>query len=494
MTKKLSNRYGKIMILFGILIMVPMVVVFFDNSQIKYLYSFILPGVISIILGVLICKDFKKAENNSIFSANLKNSTMLVLFSWFYCFLLGALPLWLGGQLNPIQALFESVSGYTTTGLTVVIPSQTPLIYLAHQIFMQYCGGFGVVLMFIMIIKDQSAVTLYTAEGHQDKLLPNIQKTARLIFITYNLLIIIGTGGFYILGMDVFDALCNSITSLFTAGYSIKDIGISYYNSTAVYLFSMILMILGSINTGVLLMIFQGKFKIVKKITELKFMFFLIVLLGSISTIVLWFSSNLGFFNSILTGFYNVISSLSTTGNYNYDIRILPPFVLQVMIICMLLGGCAGSTTGGLKLSRIVILLKTMYNSLIMKTSSSRRVLSISWNTASGKKIIENETIKETISYIGFYFLVMLIGANLLTITANCSLMEGFFEFASALSSFGVTIGITGPNTNSLTLIVEMVGMILGRLEIYILLIGGNYFYKAISKKIKYQIEQKKNI
>jgi trk system potassium uptake protein TrkH len=88
----------------------------------------------------------------------------------------------------------------------------------------------------------------------------------------------------------------------------------------------------------------------------------------------------------------------------------------------------------------------------------------------------------------------MLIGANLLTITANCSLMEGFFEFASALSSFGVTIGITGPNTNSLTLIVEMIGMILGRLEIYILLIGGNYFYKTISKKIKHQIEQKKNI
>ncbi len=493
MTRKISNRYGKIMILIGALIMVPIIVVFFDKSQIKYIYSFILPGTISIIIGLLICKDFKEVEKTSIFSTNLRNSTMLVLFSWFYCFFLGAMPLWLGGQLNLVQAFFESVSGYTTTGLSVVIPSQTPIIYLAHQIFMQYCGGFGIILMFIMVIKDQTAVNLYTAEGHNDKLLPNIQKTARLIFFTYNLLIILGTLGFYLLGMDLFDALCNTVTSLFTAGYSIRDTGFSYYNSRAIYLFSMVLMLFGSINTGVLLMIFQGKFKVVKKITELRFMFFIIILFGSISTLVLWFSTNLGFLDSLLTGFYNIVSSISTTGNYNYDIRILPSFVLQIMIIGMLLGGCAGSTAGGLKLSRIIILLKTMYNSLVMKTSSARRVLSISWYTASGRKIIENETIKETISYIGFYFLTILIGANLLSLTANCSLTEAYFEFASALSSFGVSIGITSPSANALTLIIEMIAMILGRLEIFILLIGSNYFFQTAAAKIKKIMVNKEN-
>ena len=117
MTKKLSNRYGKIMILIGALLMMPVLVVIFDKSQIKYIYSFILPGIISIILGFLIMKDFKEIEKTSIFSTNLKNSTMLVLFSWFYCFFIGSLPFWLGGQLNLIQSLFESVSGYTTTGL-----------------------------------------------------------------------------------------------------------------------------------------------------------------------------------------------------------------------------------------------------------------------------------------------------------------------------------------------------------------------------------------
>ncbi len=485
MTKKTSNRYGKIMILVGFLLLVPTSVVFFDNSQLKYIYSFILPAVISIVLGILICKDFKEAEKTSIFSASIKKSTMLVLFSWFYCFIMGSLPFFFGGQLNLIQAIFESVSGYTTTGLSVIIPSQTPLIYLAHQAFMQYCGGFGIILMFIMIINDQTAVNLYTAEGHQDKLLPNIQKTARLIFITYNLLIIVGAIGFYLLGMDAFDAVCNSITSLFTSGYSTKDTGISYYNSNGIYLFSMVLMILGTINTGVLLMIFQGKFKVVSKITELRFMFIIIILFGSISTIVLWFSTNLGFFNSILTGFYNIVSSLSTTGHYNHDIKTLPAFVRQIMIVSMLLGGCAGSTSGGLKLSRITILLKTMYNSLIMKTSSNRRILPISWHTPSGRKIIETETIKEAASYIGFYFLTTIIGANLIAVTANCSLFEGYFEFSSALSSFGVSIGITGPHTNSLTLIVEMIGMILGRLEIYIILIGSKYFYQTISKKIR---------
>ncbi|HPW53669.1 MAG TPA: potassium transporter TrkG, partial [Erysipelotrichaceae bacterium] len=312
MTKKLSNRYGKIMVLIGVLSMVPMLVAFFDKSQVKYLYSFFLPGIISIVLGLLISIDFKEIEEKSVFSTSLRKSIKLVLFSWFYCFFIGALPLWLGGQLNLFQAFFESVSGFTTTGLTVLIPSQTPVIYLAHQIFMQYCGGFGIILMFIIVIKDHSAVNLYTTEGHKDKLLPNIQKTARLIFFTYNLLIILGTIGFYLLGLDLFDALCNAVTSLFTAGYSTKDIGLSHYNSNAVYVFSMILMIIGSINTGVLLMIVQGKFKTVSKITELRFMFILIALFGTIGAMTMWFYTDLGFSDSLLTGFYNVVSSLST--------------------------------------------------------------------------------------------------------------------------------------------------------------------------------------
>ena len=114
MTKKLSNRYGKIMILIGALLMMPVLVVIFDKSQIKYIYSFILPGIISIILGFLIMKDFKEIEKTSIFSTNLKNSTMLVLFSWFYCFFIGSLPFgWRPVKSHSIS--FESVSGYTTT-------------------------------------------------------------------------------------------------------------------------------------------------------------------------------------------------------------------------------------------------------------------------------------------------------------------------------------------------------------------------------------------
>jgi trk system potassium uptake protein TrkH len=493
MTKLLSNNYGKIMILTGFLLMMPALTVFFDNNQLRYIYSFILPGISSVIIGLLICKDFKELEKTSIFSINLRNSTMLVLFSWFYCFFIGALPFWLGGQLNLIQSLFESVSGYTTTGLSVVIPSQIPLIYLVHRTFMQYCGGFGIVLMFIMVIKDRNAFSLYTAEGHSDKLLPNIQKTARLIFITYNLLIILAAGGFYLLSMEPFDAFSHAVTSLFTAGFSTKDLGMSYYNSNAIHLFAMIIMVLGAINTGVLLLIFQGKIKVVKKITELRFMFMLILVFGLTCSLVLWFSGGLGFFKSLLTGFYNVISALSTAGNYFCDIKTLHPFVLEIMIICMIFGGCAGSTSGGLKLSRIIILFKTMYNSFLMKTSSARRILSISWTTASGKIMIEEEVVQDSLSFIGYYLLILVIGSNLLALTANCSLIEGFFEFTSSLTGFGLSIGITNPSTNALALLVEMTGMILGRLEIYILLIGGSYLYQDILKKIKDKQKEKNN-
>ena len=122
--------------------------------------------------------------------------------------------------------------------------------------------------------------------------------------------------------MDLFDAVCHAITSLFTAGFSTRDTGMIFYNSNAINIFALILMILGSINTGVLLMLFQGKFKIVKKITEIRFMFIIIILFGTISTFTIWFSSTDGLIKSMLCGFYNIINSLSTTGSYYCCIKI----------------------------------------------------------------------------------------------------------------------------------------------------------------------------
>lgn len=473
-----KNNFGKLIILIGILLAVPILVLPFYPEDAEFTLSFLIPSLFSVLLGMLLCIVLKRDENDSQWLKMLQHSHLTVLFTWVYGFFAGALPFIISGQLSFVNALFEAVSGWTTTGLSVMNVESTPSIFLFHRSFMQFCGGLGFVMVMVMFIQGKQAMNLFNAEGHPDKLMPNLKKTARITLTMFLSLLVIGTFLYTILGMPVFESLLHAMSALSTGGFSTRIDSIGAYNSIGIEALTIILMIIGTTNFAVLLLIMKRKFNQVVRISEVRFMTFIILLFTTIITFSLFYEIYMNLGKSIRIALFNVVSAISTTGYSTVTYNDWPPFSIGILIILMIIGGGIGSTAGGIKLTRVYILLRATQENLIKRISPARKVSAPFYYRAQGKTLIESGLIDDTRGFITFYIGIFVIGTLLLSLTSGSTLIDSMFEFASALGTVGLSIGLTGPDMSASSLFVLMAGMILGRLEIFIVLIG---IYSGVS-------------
>ncbi|WP_277407062.1 TrkH family potassium uptake protein [Lacrimispora xylanisolvens] len=474
MTRKFYNRsnIGKLMLLIGILVAVPLVIVPFYPQDTIYMIPFILPSLGSMVLGSILCLMRKKEETTFGWRTSMQRSSLTVLFAWCWGVLIGAGPFVLGGQLTFVQALFEAVSGWTTTGLSVMDVTITPHIYLFHRSFMQFCGGLGFVMMMVMLIQDKQSMNLYSAEGHPDKLLPNLKKTAQTICLMYNGFLVIGTAAYVIAGMSLFDAVNHTMCSLSTGGFSTRLNSIGEYNSFSIEVITIIQMLIGTTNFAVLLLLTKRKWKQVLKVSEVRFMFLVLILTVPVTAFSLIHSMNMGVSEGLRRALFDVTSALSTTGYSSMSYTSWPPLAVNMLILTMLIGGGIGSTAGGIKLTRVYLMIRTALLNIRKRLTSPRNVETIYYYRAQGKTEIDSTLAADTTGFVTTYLFLYIIGTSLITVTSNCSLTEAMFEFASALGTVGLSIGLTSPATGNATLVVEMLGMMLGRLEIFIVLTG----------------------
>ena len=480
MKEKLSNcnNYGKLVILIGLLIACPLIVLPFYPEESKYALAFLAPSIISVMLGAALCLKLKPSQNNLQRLLTLQYGYLTVLFAWFYGFLAGAIPFVFSGQLNFVQALFESVSGWTTTGLSVVDVTVLPHIFLFHRSYMQFLGGLGFVMIMIMFVQGKQSMSLYSAEGHPDKLMPNLKNTARTIILMYLYYLLFGTIGYVIFGMNTFDSLLHAMSALSTGGFSTKVDSIGAYNNLSIEVLTIVLMLIGTTNFAVLLMITKRRFKKIKRVSEIRFMILIIIIFVPILSLSLFNGIYSNFPESIRVSLFNIISALSTTGYSTVTYATWPEFSIGILILLMLIGGGSGSTAGGIKLTRVYLLFRISIENIRKRIHPSRRVMQPFYYKAQGKTPIDEELSSDITGFISSYLFLFILGSMLLTITTNSTLTEAMFEFASSLGTVGLSIGITGPATTSITLIIQMIGMTLGRLEIFIVLIG---FYSGVS-------------
>lgn len=471
-TFKELNNIGKLMILIGGLLAVPVGIMPFYPADTIYLGSFLVPSTISIILGIIVGVVFKRKNDDIKFQYTSQDGSLTVLFAWFYGFLTGAIPFVLSGQLTFLQGLYESVSGWTTTGLSVMDVTVTSPTFLFYRSFMQFCGGLGFIMMMIMIIQGKDSMSLYNAEGHPDRLMPNIRKTAQVIFQIYSLFLVIGTMVYIFLGMPALDSLLHTMSALSTGGFSTQPDSIGAYDSASIEAFTIVLMIIGTTNFAVLLLLTKRKFTRIVKVSELRFLAILLAIFIPIISISLFQSLYMSLGESFRHSLFNIISALSTTGYSTMGYENWPAAGIGVMIVLMIIGGGLGSTAGGIKLTRVYLMIRILGFNIYKRLSSQRKVNMSYYNTAEGKRSIDTELISDTIGFISFYLIIFVFGGLMITWTSGSSLTEAMFEFASSLGTVGLSIGLTGPTTDGGTLIVQMVGMILGRLEIFIVLIG----------------------
>ena len=310
-----SSSLGKLSILIGLFVVAPLIVLPWYPEDAKYTLSFLLPGGGSILLGLLLSIFGKKdTEVPTDWKSQMGRSSLTVLFAWGWGVLIGALPFVMGEQLRMIPALFEAVSGWTTTGLSAMDVSIVPTIYLFHRSFMQYCGGLGFIMMMIIFISNKQSMNLYSAEGHPDKIMPNIKKTVQAIFIIYNICLVLGSIAYRIAGMTWFDSICHCMCSLSTGGFSTKLMSIGEYNSLSIEIITIVLMLIGTTNFAALLLLARGKVRSFFRVSEVKFMFILLAVFIPPTAVSLAHGLNISLAEGFRKSAFDVVSALSTTG------------------------------------------------------------------------------------------------------------------------------------------------------------------------------------
>ena len=475
MSKKWKDcsTVGKLMMMIGLFVLAPVFVLFYYTEEMKFANAFLLPSLCSIVLGGLVCLFSNKRGSKCLNWNDTKAySSWTVIFAWLWGVFIGALPFVLGGQLRFVQALFEAVSGWTTTGLSAMDVSITPQVYLFHRSFMQYCGGLGFVMMMIVFVANRHSMDLYSAEGHPDKLMPTIRKTSRIIFTIYNVCLVLGTIAYMMAGMTLFDGVCHAMCSLSTGGFSTKLNSIGEYDSFSIEVITIVLMLIGTTNFAALLLLVRRKFKSFFKVSEVRFMFGLLAVVIPITAISLMNGLHISFLEGFRKSMFDIISALSTSGYSSMSYVDWPGFAQGMLILMMLIGGGIGSTAGGLKLNRVYLMLRIAILNIKKKNCPVNEVETPYYYKAQGRCTIDKEVKEDTTGFFVTYLFIFIIGSLLVTLTANCSLTEAMFDFASSLGTVGLSMGITNPMTNNATLIIEMIGMLLGRLEIFIVFTG----------------------
>lgn len=477
---------GKYMILLGLLALVPLVILFFHPEEYVYRESFLLSFLFSAFTGSLLCiyGYFQKDPDALRWKLRLQMSSTTVLFIWVWGMLVGALPFFLGGQLDFTRSLFEAVSGWTTTGFSVAEPEKLPKIFLFHRAFMQYVGGLGFVLVMVLFLPGRKAMTLFSGEGHPDRIMPSLQRTAQIVFLMYNCFFVVGTSLYILAGLPPLEAVCHTMSALSTGGFSTYTDSIGAYGSPAAEWVSILLMLVGMTNFYVMLQCFRGHWREAVLVTELRLMW--TVVLAAAAFIALQDLLTLGTdafgsspqdfivccFDAWRRAMFLTASSLSGTGYGITGPEAWTPAVLMVMIVLMFMGGMSGSTAGGLKLNRVYVLLRTAGLYLRRRLVPNRTVIVPHYFRVEGRVAFDRHLVDEAIGFALIYVGFFLLTALALCFTTGAGLAAVIFEAASALGNVGISIGITGPETGDGALIVEMIAMMLGRLEIFIVLVG----------------------
>lgn len=456
------------MIVIGVIMMMPLLSLFFDISEWQISLNFLIPGLILIFTGLSFQKFFKKFEKSQLAR---HQDAVLVVATWVIAILLSTIPLLLLGY-SFTHAAFEITSGYSTTGLSVVDVTQAPKLLLLYRSFLQFFGGVGFVLVLTSAISDKLGMRLYQAEGHNDRLVPNLVKSGRIIMRIYVFYILLGIFFYVIFGMPLFDAINHSISAVATGGFSTKAASIGYYQSLEIEIITMILMILGGTNFFIHLLLFRRKFKDVFSHIELKVFGIIAFVSISFGTLSVMNQMNLAFGESLRISSFQLISAITGTGYQNIDGFIALPSVLFFLIILtMILGAGTGSTAGGIKQYRIGLMAKAQYWQIKDMLSHKKTVRTKFINRLGKKMVIEQEDITQNYMFITTYIVVLLLGSFMIMLHGH-SFENSLFEFASTIGTVGLSVGILNASAPNFLLWTGTFGMFLGRLEFYVIFIA----------------------
>ena len=462
---------GVLLTILGVSMLIPYAVQILQNEN---SHSFIGSSFITIFIGIL----FILANLEKNFKLNLQQTFLFSALAWFLIAIFGSLPF----LLSPIpfsisDAFFESMSGITTTGATVITNLDiTPKSILLWRSIMQWLGGIGIIVMAITILPllKVGGMQLFKMEGplSTEKILPRTLEVATILISTYFVLTIICAFLYWFFGMSVFDSVAHSMTTLATGGFSTHNDSIGFFENPNIEIIASVFIILGSIPFITYLKFIKGNKKIFLEDIQIKGLINILIISILIMFAYLFFIINeLSIFDKLRISAFNVISILSGTGYVTDDFGLWGKFSLIFFLFLMFIGGCAGSTACGIKIFRLQMLIIFLKNQ-IKKLISPNSVIVVKYNNQK----ITDDFIKSVITFIFSFLFIFLIIALLLSLS-GLDFITAISGAASSISNVGPGLGeIIGPNGNyknipEISKWVLSIGMLLGRLELFAILV-----------------------
>ncbi len=460
---------GMILFVGGIPLFIPAAMAILLDGDPVLAYCFYMPGIASLIFGFGFTRVFRKVD------LDLGAAILLSALVWLILTAIGSAPFFMAHDLvdvsvglTPLDAFFESMSGYTATGLTMYTNVEIlPKSILFWRSLTEWIGGVGVIVLFLTVLIRRSGTVahkLYSAEGRSDRIVPSVIRTARHIWLIYLGYTLAGALALYALGMPFFDSLNHSMTALATGGFSVKNQSIGAYNNMAYNDVIIVLMLLGGISFVLHSKILRGKIKEFLSNIETTTMFFLVLFFSMVIYLNLFGLSfdPAGFQHST----FQSVSALTGTGFATQDISQWSDFSKFSLTILMIFGGGYGSTASALKLIRVAVLLYAIWWTAKKVLLPEHTVMRFRL----GGKFYTWEELSSVALYAWLYLVVLVLGAIVFMFDGH-SAVDSLFEVASAEGNVGLSVGITSPLMPAHQKIVLIIEMWAGRLEIFPVLI-----------------------
>jgi len=462
---------GVLLVILGAFMLIPFFVQFIYDEKNN---TFLLSASVTAFIGTLLV--LTNLEENK--KLNLQQAFLLTTLSWLGIAIFGCLPFLLSNlNLSLVDAFFESMSGITTTGSTIITNlDDAPKSILIWRAILQWLGGIGVIVMAITILPllNIGGMQLFRMESSDtaEKILPKTREITLIISIIYLALTFTCGISYWAVGMNIFDSIAHSMTTIATGGFSTYSGSIGHFQNPRIEIIAIIFIILGSIPFIAYLKFVKGDKKIFFKDAQIKGLIYILIISILLMFLYLMLSNKeYSFSENLRISTFNVVSVLSGTGYVTADFSSWGNFPLIFFLFLMFIGGCAGSTTCGIKIFRFQILSHFIINQ-IKKLVYPHGVFSIKYNNEK----INDTFIYSIITFIFLYFFIFFILAALLSVN-GLDFITAISGSASAIANVGPGLGnVIGPNGNfsdlpNFSKLSLSLGMLLGRLELFAVLV-----------------------
>jgi trk system potassium uptake protein TrkH len=452
---------GMILLLTSLVMFSPLLVLFAYPGEAVNALSFGVPAGCLGLTGFLLRRLFPSPPNVSL---SIQEGGVIVLISWIVVILFSAWPFMAVLRLPFSRAVFESVSGWTTTGLSVVDVTKAGSMILFWRSTMQLAGGAGLAIIMMSAIVGPTGVGLSTAEGRGDQLVPQVRQSARLVLIIYTCYAAIGILAYYVAGMSVFDAVNHSFAAVSTGGFSTRVDSIGYWDSATIEAVTLALMVLGNLSFVTAWSLWRARLRLVVRNGEVRLMAALIPLSAAAAFVFTCKRLYPDIDKAFRVAIFETVSALTTTGFSTVSYSKWNAFGVFVLIVLMLIGGGTCSTAGGIKQFRVYLFWKLLIwevkRSLMPRTSVMERPL---WE-GNRRIFVDDARVRQVGVFVFLYLMTYVLGTMVLC-ASGYTLQDSLFEFASAIGTVGLSIGVTSPDMPNVALWAETCAMFLGRLE-----------------------------